>query len=87
MRLVLDHADDTVFGRRDLRIVRTSNHARVDVGSIERPTEQRASVAIVAHVVVYRGAFEVLRATGTGSDHVSATSVYNRHIKHVIIHC
>ena len=42
--LVLDHAADTVFGRRGLRIGDTSNHTRVNVRPIERTTEQRTGV-------------------------------------------
>ena len=81
MRLVRDQAADTVFGFRDLAIGRTPNHARVNVRTVECATEQRARIAIVAHIPVNRSAFEVLSATGTRADHIRAASVNDRHIK------
>ena len=84
--LVFDHADDTVFGRRGLAIVDTSNHARVDVWPIASTAEERAGVVIVAHAVMNRGAFEILGSSRTGANHISAASVNNRHIKNIIRH-
>ena len=79
--LVLDQADETVLGRRGLRIDSTPNHARVNVRAIERTAEQRTGVAVVAHIPVHRGTFEVLSTARTRADHVRATGVNDRRIK------
>ena len=52
LRLVLDQADDTVFGRRGLAIDCTPNHVGVNVRVLQREPKLVFRVIVIAYLVM-----------------------------------